>query len=127
MYPESLDPVLWKVLASMNGNIDRLETAVKDLNRGTLIRLAWSFERAVQALINPPYQPPDRDYHVARALAAWVVTRGEEVYRAVIQDPSKMPTTHPDDYMLAFDGAVMFAFQDRFGSTIPPMPAGYGS
>jgi hypothetical protein len=123
--PDSIDRNLWAVLALLGGDVERTEEAVKDLNRGSLTRVGWALELAIEALVGPPYQPEEREYEDARLLALWVVTRGEGYFRAVLADPGKMPVNPPLDPMLALPGALMETFWRRFGTSMPPLPHDY--
>lgn len=125
--PSSHEAQLWALLAALNGDLDRVDSAVEGLADASLGRSLWAFLRLQRPLCYPPFQESDdQNWSKVEALAAALIVRGQAHYERVLAAPETMPQADPGDGTGAsFWMALDFVYAKRTGRGVVEPPERY--
>lgn len=118
--PEEISDWFWTLIERSDGSRAKLSEVLSDLTKEDLIRFAREFEEAAVELTGEPYtdymkgQSDDDVEDVAR----WIVSRGRETYRSVIERPELTPHEVPANPP-TLHGVAQAVFHSRYQDAMP--------
>lgn len=123
--PELNDDMFWTLIATANQDDVAFRKKLESLSRVELIGFSWKFKDLMGRLYEVMDDQNELSEDELEDLVAWIVARGKEFYRNVLDNPKQMPKkANYDEPGLDTHFQAIKVYYDRFGEHIPAYPNG---
>jgi Protein of unknown function (DUF4240) len=121
--PEDIPEEFWTLIDRSRQDREGFKNELKNLNKGSLIRLAWLIREAAAMLQTDAHirnVDPQHTEDSLNDLTLWVVAQGRDRYADIFYNPDHIPArVDRHDHSLSVLSDVVTEYRSRYNEPIP--------
>jgi len=109
----------WKIISSSEGRPERLREIIQEMAKEDIRRFQEEFVDLRAELMDEPFDLHAEDsIDALEDVAGWVISKGREMYRAVLADPTLMPVDVEGKEAEILVGVAHQVYEERFSEPL---------